>query len=53
MYGKDKDGKKLIDNINEMKVIRYMKTLRTKGWSYLIRMILSFIQLKRISITKI
>ena len=34
MYGKDKDGKKLIDNINEMKVIRYMKTLRTKGWSY-------------------
>ena len=34
MYGKNKDGKKLIDNINEMKVIRYMKTLRTKGWSY-------------------
>ena len=34
MYGKDKDGKKLIDNINEMKTIRYMKTLRSKGWSY-------------------
>tara|TARA_R110001599_G_scaffold261487_1_gene461891 strand:- start:57 stop:734 length:678 start_codon:yes stop_codon:yes gene_type:complete len=34
MYGKNKDGKKLIDNINEMKTIRYMKTLRSKGWSY-------------------
>ena len=34
MYGKNKDGKKLIDNIDEMKVIRYMKTLRSKGWSY-------------------
>ena len=34
MYGKNKDGKKLIDNIDEMKIIRYMKTLRSKGWSY-------------------
>ena len=34
MYGKNKDGKKLIDNIDEMKTIRYMKTLRSKGWSY-------------------
>ena len=34
MYGKNKDGKKLVDNIDEMKVIRYMKTLRSKGWSY-------------------
>ena len=28
MYGKDKDGKLLIDNIDEMKVIRYMKTVK-------------------------
>ena len=34
MYGKDKDGKKLIDNLDEVKVISYMKTLRSKGWSY-------------------
>jgi len=34
MYGKSKDGKKLIDNVDEMKTIRYMKTLRSKGWSY-------------------
>ena len=34
MYGKDKMGKLLIDNISEMKTIRYMKTLRGKGWSY-------------------
>ena len=34
MYGKDKDGKKLIDNVSELKVVRYMKTLRSKGYSY-------------------
>ena len=34
MYGKDKDGKKLIDNVDEVRVISYMKTLRSKGWSY-------------------
>lgn len=34
MYGKSKDGNKLIDNVDEMKTIRYMKTLRSKGWSY-------------------
>jgi len=34
MYGKDKDGKLLIDNISEMKVVSYMKGLRSKGWSY-------------------
>ena len=34
MYGKDKDGKLLIDNKDEMKVIRYMKMLRSKGYSY-------------------
>ena len=34
MYGKDKDGKLLIDDIQEMKVVRYMKTLRSKGYSY-------------------
>lgn len=34
MYGKDKDGKLLIDNIDEMKVVRYMKMLRSKGYSY-------------------
>lgn len=34
MYGKDKDGKLLIDNINEIKVVSYMKGLRSKGWSY-------------------
>ena len=34
MYGKDKDGKLLIDNISEIKVVSYMKGLRSKGWSY-------------------
>jgi site-specific DNA recombinase len=34
MYGKEKDGKLLIDSVGEMKVIGYMKTLRSKGWSY-------------------
>ena len=34
MYGKDKDGKLLINNISEMKVVSYMKGLRSKGWSY-------------------
>ena len=34
MYGKDKDGKLLIDNISELKVVTYMKSLRSKGWSY-------------------
>ena len=34
MFGKDKNGKLLIDNISEMKVISYMKGLRSKGWSY-------------------
>jgi site-specific DNA recombinase len=34
MYGKNKDGKLLIDNIDEMKVVRYMKMLRSKGYSY-------------------
>ena len=34
MYGKDKDGKLLIDNVDEMKVVSYMKMLRSKGYSY-------------------
>ena len=34
MFGKDKEGKLLIDNISEMKVVSYMKGLRSKGWSY-------------------
>ena len=34
MFGKDKNGKLLIDNISEMKVVSYMKGLRSKGWSY-------------------
>ena len=34
MYGKNKVGKKLVDNNDEMKVVRYMKSLRSKGWSY-------------------
>ena len=34
MYGKDKSDKLLIDNISEMKVVSYMKGLRSKGWSY-------------------
>ncbi|MBC8305872.1 MAG: recombinase family protein [Pelagibacterales bacterium] len=35
MYGKDKDGKKLINDKDEMKVVSYIKSLRSKGWSYL------------------
>ena len=34
MYGKNKDGKKLINNDDEMKVVSYIKSLRSKGWSY-------------------
>ena len=34
MFGKDKNGKLLINNISEMKVVSYMKGLRSKGWSY-------------------
>ena len=34
MYGNDKDGKKSIDNIEEMKCIEYMKILRSRGRSY-------------------
>ena len=34
MFGKDKNGKLLIDNISEIKVVSYMKGLRSKGWSY-------------------
>ena len=34
MYGKDKNGKLLIDNKEEMKCVRYMKSLRSRGWSY-------------------
>ena len=34
MYGKNKDGKKLIEDDDEMKVVRYIKSLRSKGWSY-------------------
>ena len=34
MFGKDKDGKLLINNVSEMKVVSYMKGLRSKGWSY-------------------
>ena len=34
MYGKNKDGKKLINDDDEMKVVRYIKSLRSKGWSY-------------------
>ena len=34
MFGKDKDGKRLIDNKEEMKSVKYMKTLRSRGYSY-------------------
>ena len=34
MFGKDKDGKKLIDNKEEMKSVKYMKLLRSRGYSY-------------------
>ena len=34
IYGKSKDGNKLIDNIDELKTIKYMKYLRKKGYSY-------------------
>jgi site-specific DNA recombinase len=33
-YGKNKDGKKLIDNKKELEVIKYIKNLRSRGWSY-------------------
>jgi site-specific DNA recombinase len=34
MFGKNKDGKKLINDDDEMKVVKYIKSLRSKGWSY-------------------
>jgi site-specific DNA recombinase len=34
IYGKSKDGNMLIDNIDELKTIKYMKYLRKKGYSY-------------------
>ena len=34
MYGKNKVGKKLVDNNDEMKVVRYMKSLKSKGWAF-------------------
>ena len=34
MFGKNKDGKKLINDNDEMKVVSYIKSLRSKGWSY-------------------
>jgi len=34
IYGKSKDGEKLIDNVDELKVIKYMKNLRKRGYSY-------------------
>lgn len=34
IYGKSKDGDRLIDNIDELKTIKYMKYLRKKGYSY-------------------
>ena len=34
IFGKTKDGVKLIDNIDELKVIKYMKNLRKRGYSY-------------------
>ena len=33
-YGKNKDGKKLIDNKKELEVIKYIKNLRSRGWSW-------------------
>ena len=34
MFGKDKDGKRLTDNKEEMKSVKYMKLLRSRGYSY-------------------
>lgn len=34
IFGKSKDGNRLVDNVNEMKVIKYMKNLRKRGYSY-------------------
>ena len=34
IFGKTKDGDKLIDNVDELKVIKYMKNLRKRGYSY-------------------
>ena len=34
IFGKTKDGVKLIDNVDELKVIKYMKNLRKRGYSY-------------------
>ena len=34
MYGKDKNGKLLVNNKEEMKCVRYMKSLRSREWSY-------------------
>ena len=34
MFGKNKDGKKLINDNDEMTVVSYIKSLRSKGWSY-------------------
>ena len=34
IYGKDKLDDKLIDNVDELKVIKYMKNLRKRGYSY-------------------
>ena len=34
IFGKTKDGEKLIDNVDELKVIKYMKNLRKRGYSY-------------------
>ena len=34
IFGKTKDGERLIDNVDELKVIKYMKNLRKRGYSY-------------------
>jgi len=34
IFGKTKDGDRLIDNVDELKVIKYMKNLRKRGYSY-------------------
>ena len=34
IYGKDKVDNKLVDNDDELKVIKYMKNLRKRGYSY-------------------
>ena len=34
IFGKSKDGERLIDNVDELKVIKYMKNLRKRGYSY-------------------